>query len=393
MSSLDAVRARFARNEGLPFADILTEASIQTVLNEYGVSYRDRVFSPVTTIWGFLSQVLNEDHSCRDTVSRIIAHRTAHGMAVCSPNTASYCTARSRIPTPVLSTLARRTAEELHASVDDRWKWNGRSVFILDGSSVSMPDTRENQAMYPQPPNQKPGLGFPLARITVLLSGDLQVLVDVPSTHAAAMTPGADPLHKVTIIPRGMALGVTMQLPIDDRHNYTREYLKTDLAILMGGRLAEELFLNQMSTGAGNDIERATEMARKMVCEWGMSDLGPLTFGKKEEQIFLGREISQHRDYSEDTAIKIDGEVRKLVNQGYETAKHILESSRDTLQKIAAALLEREVLDASEVMLLVEGKELPPMKSPSKPDDGVQQVLKPEPGRGIVKGGESPARA
>jgi cell division protease FtsH len=210
----------------------------------------------------------------------------------------------------------------------------------------------------------------------------------------AAKLPGSDPVHKVTIIPRGMALGVTMQLPVDDRHNYTREYLKTDLAILMGGRLAEEIFLNQMSTGAGNDIERATEMARKMVCEWGMSDLGPLTFGKKEEQIFLGREISQHRDYSEDTAIKIDGEVRKLVNQGYETAKNILEGNRDTLQKIAASLLEREVLDASEVMMLVEGKELPPMKSPSKPDDGVQQVLKPEPGRpGIAKGGESPARA
>src|SRR6202161_327545 len=210
----------------------------------------------------------------------------------------------------------------------------------------------------------------------------------------AAMLPHADRVHKETMIPRGMALGVTMQLPVDDRHNYTKEYLKTDLAILMGGRLAEELFLNQMSTGAGNDIERATEMARKMVCEWGMSDLGPLTFGKKEEQIFLGREISQHRDYSEETAIKIDGEVRKLVNQGYETAKAILEGSRDTLQKIALALLEREVLDASEVMLLVEGKELPPIKSPSKPDDGgVQQVLKPEPGRGIAKGGESPARA
>ncbi len=210
----------------------------------------------------------------------------------------------------------------------------------------------------------------------------------------AAKLPGSDPVHKVTIIPRGMALGVTMQLPIDDRHNYTKEYLKTDLAILMGGRIAEELFLNQMSTGAGNDIERATEMARKMVCEWGMSDLGPLTFGKKEEQIFLGREISQHRDYSEDTAIKIDGEVRKLVNYGYETAKGILQGNPDTLQKIAAALLEREVLDASEVMMLVEGKELPPMKLPSKADDGaVQQVLKPEPGRGIAKGGESPARA
>ncbi len=211
----------------------------------------------------------------------------------------------------------------------------------------------------------------------------------------AAKLPNSDPVHKVTIIPRGMALGVTQQLPIDDRHNYTKEYLQTDIAILMGGRLAEEMFLSQMSTGAGNDIERATELARKMVCEWGMSDLGPLTFGKKEEQIFLGREIAQHRDYSEDTAIKIDAEVRKLVNQGYAVAKQILEVNREALQRIANALLEREVLDASEIKLLVEGKELPAKPpSPGKTDDGVQQVLKPEPGRpGIVKGGESPARA
>jgi hypothetical protein len=170
MSSLDAVRARFACNEGLPFADILTEASIRDVLNEHGVQFRDRVFSPVTTIWGFLSQVLSEDHSCRDAVSRIIAHRATKGVTICSPNTASYCNARSRICTSVLSTLARRTAEELQTSVADQWKWNGRSVFIVDGSSVSMPDTPENQAVYPQPPNQKPGLGFPLARIAVLLS-------------------------------------------------------------------------------------------------------------------------------------------------------------------------------------------------------------------------------
>ncbi len=170
MTSLDAVRARFARNEGLPFADILTEASIQEVLNDHGVKFRDRVFSPVTTIWGFLSQVLSEDHSCRDTVSRIIAHRAASGETVCSPNTASYCNARSRIPTSVLSTLATRTAKELQASVPDQWKWNGRSVFIFDGSSVSMPDTPENQAVYPQPPTQQPGLGFPLARIGMLLS-------------------------------------------------------------------------------------------------------------------------------------------------------------------------------------------------------------------------------
>jgi cell division protease FtsH len=211
----------------------------------------------------------------------------------------------------------------------------------------------------------------------------------------AAKLPNSDPVHKVTIIPRGMALGVTQQLPVDDRHNYTKEYLETDIAILMGGRIAEEIFLSQMSTGAGNDIERATELARKMVCEWGMSDLGPLTFGKKEEQIFLGREITQHRDYSEDTAIKIDAEVRKLVSRGYDTAKQILEDHRDALRRIAAALLEREVLDAPEIRLLIDNKELP-AKPPAvgKNDDGVQQVLKPEPGRpGIAKGGESPARA
>jgi cell division protease FtsH len=209
----------------------------------------------------------------------------------------------------------------------------------------------------------------------------------------AVKLPHADPIHKVTIIPRGMALGVTMQLPIDDKHNYTKEYLETEIAILMGGRLAEELFLNQMSTGAGNDIERATELARKMVCEWGMSTLGPLTFGKKEEQIFLGREIAQHRDYSEDTAIKIDMEVRRLVDEGYAKAKILLSDSREVLTRIAMALLEREVLDANEIKMIVDGKELPPVKVPSK-DDGVQQVLKPEPGRpGLAKGGESPARA
>jgi cell division protease FtsH len=210
----------------------------------------------------------------------------------------------------------------------------------------------------------------------------------------AAKMPHSDPLHKVTIIPRGMALGVTMQLPTDDRHNYYKNYLETQIAILMGGRIAEEMFLNVMSTGAGNDIERATDMARKMVCEWGMSELGPLTFGKKEEQIFLGREIAQHRDYSEDTAIKIDQEVRKLVNSGYTTAKQILSDNRDTLENIARALIEREVLDANEIKLLVEGKELPPMPPPaSKPDDGVQHVIKPDLQPGRAKGGERPATA
>jgi cell division protease FtsH len=209
----------------------------------------------------------------------------------------------------------------------------------------------------------------------------------------AMKMPHSDPVHKVTIIPRGMALGVTMQLPIDDKHNYTKEYLETNIAILMGGRLAEEIFLNQMSTGAGNDIERATELARKMVCEWGMSTLGPLTFGKKEEQIFLGREIAQHRDYSEDTAIKIDQEVRRLVDNGYTVSKELLSANKEVLTRIANALLDREVLDATEIKMLMDGKELPPSK-PVPKDDGVQQVLKPEPGRpGIAKGGEHPAPA
>ena len=156
-TSLDQVRARFARNEGLPFADVLTEARIHDALDEHGVRYRDRVFSPVTTIWGFLSQVLSDDQSCRDAVTRIIAHRAANGLETCSPNTASYCNARGRLPTGVLCTLAKRTARELQAATAEEWKWNGRSVFIADGSHVSMPDTPENQAVYPQPPTQQPG--------------------------------------------------------------------------------------------------------------------------------------------------------------------------------------------------------------------------------------------
>src|SRR5438874_1410431 len=145
MTTLEEVRARFARDQGLPFADVLTRASILEVLSEHGVEYRDRVFGPVTTLWGFLSQVLSDDHSCRDAVSRVIAHRAASGFEPCSPNTASYCNARGRLPTGVLRDLAKRTAGELQAGAPQRWKWNGRSVFIADGSHVSMPDTQENQ--------------------------------------------------------------------------------------------------------------------------------------------------------------------------------------------------------------------------------------------------------
>ena len=183
----------------------------------------------------------------------------------------------------------------------------------------------------------------------------------------AVLIPDADPLHKVTIIPRGMALGLTMQLPVDDKHSYNKDYLEAQLAILMGGRIAEEIFMKQMTTGAGNDIERATDMARKMVCEWGMSELGPMSYGKKEEQIFLGREISQHRDYSESTAIAIDAQVRKLVDNGYARARKYIEANQDAMVRIADALLEREVLDGSEVTQLIRGESLSAFRTTSKP--------------------------
>ncbi|HTV06994.1 MAG TPA: ATP-dependent zinc metalloprotease FtsH [Acidobacteriaceae bacterium] len=213
----------------------------------------------------------------------------------------------------------------------------------------------------------------------------------------AAKRNHADPLHKVTIIPRGMALGVTMQLPEEDKHTVTKDYLETQLAILMGGRCAEEIFMNRMTTGAGNDIERATELARKMVCEYGMSSLGPLTFGKKEEQIFLGREIAQHRDFSEETARQIDAEVRRLVDEAYRSAYEILDTNKDAMHRLAAALLERETLDANEIRMVIDGKELPPFTKPSGGAGAtaadVQQVLKPEPGRtgGLPEGSPSPA--
>ena len=195
----------------------------------------------------------------------------------------------------------------------------------------------------------------------------------------AAMIPHSDPLHKVTIIPRGAALGVTMQLPLEDKHTYTRDFLGARLAILMGGRIAEEMFLDHMTTGAGNDIEQATEMARQMVCEWGMSSLGPLTFGKKEEQIFLGREIAQHRDYSEATAIRIDAEVSNLVKSAYDQATKIITDHSDALVRMAEALLEREVLDGDDVRALVEGRELPDVSTPEVDSSPTpQQVLRPD---------------
>ncbi|MBW2318543.1 MAG: cell division protein FtsH, partial [Deltaproteobacteria bacterium] len=168
------------------------------------------------------------------------------------------------------------------------------------------------------------------------------------------MLPGTDPIHKVTIIPRGRALGLTQQLPIDEKHTYPKKYLLSNLAVLMGGRAAEELVLDDTTTGAGNDIERATETARKMVCEWGMSDkIGPLAFGKKDEQIFLGREFAQHRDYSEETAMLIDKEVTRLVSEAHNKAREILQDNLDILHAMAEALLERETLVESDIDAII----------------------------------------
>jgi cell division protease FtsH len=170
----------------------------------------------------------------------------------------------------------------------------------------------------------------------------------------AKLIPGTDPIHKVTIIPRGRALGLTQQLPVDEKHTYPKEFLLANLAMLMGGRVAEELVLHHMTTGAGNDIERATELARKMVCEWGMSEvMGPLTFGKKDEQIFLGREIAQHRDYSEDTARQIDEEVRTIVTGAHAKATDLLTRHMDTLHNLAETLLEKETLDGPDIEAIV----------------------------------------
>jgi cell division protease FtsH len=170
----------------------------------------------------------------------------------------------------------------------------------------------------------------------------------------AKLLPGADPIHKVTIIPRGMALGLTQQLPMDEKHTYPREYLLNNLVILFGGRVAEELVLNHMTTGAGNDIEKATDLARRMVCEWGMSEkLGPMTFGKKEEEIFLGRDFTQKVDYSESTAIEIDAEVRRIIQDSYHKAKELLKTNLRLLHKVAESLLEKEVLDGSEIDAIV----------------------------------------
>ncbi len=175
----------------------------------------------------------------------------------------------------------------------------------------------------------------------------------------AYLLPGTDPIHKVTIIPRGRALGLTMQLPMDEKYTHAKGFLLNSIAILFGGRVAEKLVFNEITTGAGNDIERATELARKMVCEWGMSEeLGPLAYGKKEEHIFLGREIAQHRDYSEETARKIDSAVKSIIIQANEKVTTMLKEHRASLDAIAAALLDKETIMLDDMVAIINEVEL-----------------------------------
>ena len=199
-------------------------------------------------------------------------------------------------------------------------------------------------------------------RRSMIISDEEKKITAIHEAGHALLTvllPQADPIHKVTIIPRGMALGVTQQLPLDDKHNYSRSYLDDQIAILLGGRIAEEITSGEVTTGAGNDLERATEVARRMVCEWGMSEeMGPLTFGRKEEQIFIGREIAQHQDYSESTAVCIDQETKRIVTQNYERGRSILAEHQSVLVGIAAELLVREVLDGEQVKRMAAGQPL-----------------------------------
>jgi len=241
---------------------------------------------------------------------------------------------------------------------------------------------------------------FEIAKDKVLMGAERRSMVlsdhekKLTAYHEAGHTlvglkmPSADPVHKVSIIPRGMALGVTQQLPEADRHSYTKEYILSQISILMGGRLAEEIYFgaDKITTGASNDIERATELARSMVCEYGMSELGPLTFGKKDEQIFLGREINQHRDYSEDTAILIDREVKKIIAEQYEIARKVLQDNADAMVRLSEALLELETLDSVQIRRVVAGLPLDGSdSSPSTNDDGNATESEEKPKKGFKK--------
>ena len=252
-------------------------------------------------------------------------------------------------------------------------------------------------------------LDFEFAKDKVLMGAERRSMIisenekRVTAIHEAGhalltvMLPHADPIHKVTIIPRGMALGLTQQLPLDEKHNYSREYLEDQIAILLGGRIAEEITIGSITTGAGNDLERATDLARRMVCEWGMSDaMGPLTFGKKEEQIFLGREIAQHQDYSEDTALRIDQEVKRFVTSNYAKAQTIISEHKERLMEMAEALLTRETLDAEQVRRICAGLPLdelvPASNAASAPPRDAKPAAKERPATAIVPPLTAPPR-
>jgi cell division protease FtsH len=213
-----------------------------------------------------------------------------------------------------------------------------------------------------------------MERKSMIISEDEKKITayhEIGHVLVARMLPDADPVHKVTIIPRGRALGVTSYLPIDEKHTYSKEYLESIITYALGGRAAEKIVFNHYTTGAGNDIEKATGIARKMVCEWGMSDkLGPLSYGAKKEEIFLGREIQSHRDYSEKTAIEIDEEVRRIIGESMVRSEKILRDNIDLLHKLSLELLEREILDGSEIDQIAKGEELPPMKKNGNAEHG-----------------------
>ena len=205
-------------------------------------------------------------------------------------------------------------------------------------------------------------------------------------TLVAKMVPGTDPIHKVSIIPRGRALGVTMQLPIEDKHSYSRESLLARLAVLMGGRAAEDLIFNTFTTGAGNDIERATEMARKMVCEWGMSDkMGPLSFGKKDESIFLGREMAMHKNFSEKTAEHIDDEIKRIVDESYERALGLLRENIQTLHDLSEWLIDKENLTGDQVDEIIKtGKLTDPDPVPAQPVEPAESSESAQPAEPVT---------
>lgn len=272
-----------------------------------------------------------------------------------------------------LSTIAKETPGFAGAELANLVNEAALLAARRNSTSVSMPDMEEAKDKVMMGPERKS---------TIISDEEKKMTAYHESGHVlvARMVPEADPVHKVTIIPRGRALGVTTYLPIDEKHTYSREYLLAMITYALGGRAAEKIIFDKFTTGAGNDIEKSTTIARKMVCEWGMSDkLGPLTWGENEQEIFLGREITKHKNYSEKTAVEIDEEIKTIVLKCMTRAEEIINDHRDSLDRLASALLEREILDAEEIDMAIKGEELPPFVKPN--GEGKSQ---PEGSRGQV---------